>query len=125
MPDGMNNDLGLRGLIENEIGVGRRRYPADGRIVRAATDMRMPQQKVGEDLNAGLDSPRALGRMGGDVVENCAEVGEGWKGVAKPHRPCLAHTARTCSSVANSPRAAATFETSIALCSSGVSGARI
>jgi hypothetical protein len=48
------------------------------------------------------------------VVEDHAEVGKGRKGVAKPHRPCLAHTARTCSSVANSPRAAAAFEAAIA-----------
>src|SRR5713226_7731326 len=122
MPHGMNDDLGLRGLVENQIGVRRRRHPADGRIVRAAAHVRMLQQKVGEGPNAGLNAPRALRRMGGDVIEDRAKVGKGRKGIAKPHRPCLAHTARTCSSVANSPRAAAAFEAVIAACSSGVSG---
>ena len=57
--------------------------------------------------------------MDGDVIEDRAKIGKGRKSVAKPHRPCLAHTARTCSSVANSPRAAATFEAVMAACSSG------
>jgi|SRR6516162_5479932 hypothetical protein len=60
--------------------------------------------------------------MDGDVVEDRAQIGKGREGIAKPHRPCLDQTARTCSSVANSPRAAAAFEALIAACSSGVSG---
>src|SRR6202035_6066675 len=75
-----------------------------------------------EGVDAGLNPPRALWRVGGDVIEDRAKVGKSRKGVAKLHRPCLAHTARTCSSVANSPRAAAAFEAAIAVCSSGVSG---
>ena len=35
------------------------------------------KQQVDEGLNAGLDPPRALGRMGGDVIEDCAKVGKG------------------------------------------------
>jgi len=34
------------------------------------------QQKVGEGLDAGLNSPRALRRMGGEVIEDCAKVGK-------------------------------------------------
>ena len=60
--------------------------------------------------------------MGGDVIEDRAKIGKCRKGVTKPHRPCLAHTARTCSSVANSPRAAAAFDAATAACSSAVSG---
>ena len=77
MPDGVNDDLGLRGLVENEIGVRRRRHPTDGRIVGAAADLGMQQQKVGEGLNAGLNPPRAPRRMGRDVIEDRAKVGEG------------------------------------------------
>jgi hypothetical protein len=65
--------------------------------------------------------PHAPRRMDGDVIEDRAKIGKGRKSVAKPHRPCLAHTVRTCSSVANSPRAAAAFEAVMAACSSGVS----
>ncbi|MGC1891452.1 MAG: hypothetical protein WA709_36155, partial [Stellaceae bacterium] len=61
--------------------------------------------------------------MDGDVIEDRAKIGKGRKSVAKPHRPCLAHTVRTCSSVANSPRAAAAFEAVMAASSSGVSEA--
>jgi hypothetical protein len=38
--DGVDDDLGLRDLVENEIGVRRRRHPAN-RIARAASDVRM------------------------------------------------------------------------------------
>src|SRR5665213_519080 len=109
MPDGMNDDLGLRGLVENQIGMRCRRQATDRRIVCAAPDVRMKQEKVGESLNTGLNPLCALWRMRGDVVEDRLQVSEGRKGVAEPHRPCLAHTACTCSSVANSPRAAAAF----------------
>jgi len=37
----------------------------------------MQQEKVGHGLNAGLNPPRALRRMGGDVIEDCAKVGKG------------------------------------------------
>ena len=77
MPDGMNDDLGLRGLVENQIGVRRHRHPTNGGIVRAAADVGVQQQKVGEGLDAGQDPPRALRRMGGDVIEDRAEVGKG------------------------------------------------
>lgn len=61
---------------------------------------------------------RAFRGMGGDVVEDCIEVGEGGKRVAKLHKPCSAQVARTCSSVANSPHAAAAFEAAMAARSS-------
>ncbi|HZU91295.1 MAG TPA: hypothetical protein VE993_18730 [Stellaceae bacterium] len=81
----------------------------------------MLQQKIDEGLKAGLNPARTLRRMGRDVIKDGAEVGQRRTGVAKPHGPCLVHTARTCSSVANSPRAAAAFEVARAACSSGVS----
>jgi len=39
--DGVDDDLGLRDLVENKIGVRRRRHPANRRIARAASDVRM------------------------------------------------------------------------------------
>src|SRR5262249_32674853 len=95
VPNGVNDDFGLWGFVENQIWVRRRGHPTYRRIVRAAADMRMQQQQVGQALNTGLDAPRALRRMGGHVIKDRAEVGEGRTGVPKLHRPCLAHTART------------------------------
>jgi hypothetical protein len=48
-PDGlraacMNDDLGLCGLVENQIGIRRRCHPTKSRIVRAAADVGMQQQ---------------------------------------------------------------------------------
>jgi hypothetical protein len=50
------------------------RHPADRRIVRAGADVGMMQQKIGQGLNASLNPARALRRMGGDVIEDRAEV---------------------------------------------------
>jgi hypothetical protein len=69
MPNGMDDDFGLGRLIENEIGIRRRRHSADGRIVRAGADIRMRQQKIDDELNARLNVPGALRRMSRDVVE--------------------------------------------------------
>jgi len=41
-----------------------------GRIVRASADVGMRQQKIDDDLNAGVNAPRTLRRMGRDVVED-------------------------------------------------------
>ena len=95
MPDRVNDDLALCHLVENQEGVGRRYHAADRRIVRAAPNVGMQQQKIGESLDAGLDPPGALWRMGADVIEDRAEVGKSRKGIAKPHRPCFVQTART------------------------------
>jgi hypothetical protein len=66
--DGVNDDLALCHLVKDDVGVGRRRHPADGWITRAATDVGIQQQEVGDRLYAGLNPPRALRRMGGDVI---------------------------------------------------------
>lgn len=34
----MNDDLGFRGLVENQIGIRRRGHAPDGRIIRAGAD---------------------------------------------------------------------------------------
>jgi hypothetical protein len=43
VPNGVNDDFGLRGFVENEVWVRRRRHPANGRIVGAAADVGMLQ----------------------------------------------------------------------------------
>src|SRR5437867_8143520 len=65
MPDGMNDNFGVRGLVENQIGVRRRHHSADGRIVSAAADVGILYQQFSDGLNAGLDPVRALWRLGG------------------------------------------------------------
>ena len=57
----MNDDFGLGGLVENDIGVRRRREAADDRIVRAGADVGINQQKVDDGLNAGLNAPATCG----------------------------------------------------------------
>jgi hypothetical protein len=69
---------------------------------------------IDDGLNAGLNTLSTPQRMGRDIIRDRAKLGERRNRVAKPHKPCLAHTARTCPSVANSPREAATFEALIA-----------
>ena len=73
MSNGMNDDLGLRSLVENQMGVRRHRHPTDSWIVGPAAEV--GQQQVSQDLNAGPNPPRALRRMSGDVIEDRAEIG--------------------------------------------------
>jgi hypothetical protein len=82
MPEGVNDDLGLRDLIENQIRVRGGGHPTDRRVVCALADMRIEQKKVGNGLNAGLNPPRGLWRMGGDVIEDRAKIGKGRQRVA-------------------------------------------
>jgi len=55
MTHGMNDDFGFRSLIENEIGIRRRRQAADHRIIRAGTDVGMQQEETDDGLNTGLN----------------------------------------------------------------------
>src|SRR5260370_15604348 len=113
MSDRVDDDLRLRDLVEHKIRERRRRHTTDDWISRAAADIGMQQQEIDQGLDAGLNPPGAPRRMGGDIIKNPRQIGKSWKGVAKPQRPCLAHAARTCSSVANSPRVAAAFDAAI------------
>jgi hypothetical protein len=49
---GVINDLGFRGLVKNDVRVGRCRQAADGGIIRAGADVGMKQEKVDNSLNA-------------------------------------------------------------------------
>src|SRR5262249_16405894 len=66
MPNRVNYDLGFRGLVENQIGVRHRRHPADGWIVRPATNVGMLQQKVGprQTASSGMAAIPMSGRAG-------------------------------------------------------------
>ena len=81
----------------------------------ANPDMWMTCEKLDNALYARLDAIGALRRMLGNVVEDQAEIGKCRGRVANLHRPCLAQMERTCSSVANSPRAAAALELAMAV----------
>jgi hypothetical protein len=82
MANGVNDDLVRRGLVENQVRIRGGGHPTDRRVVCAATDIRVEQKKVGNGLNAGLNPPRALWRMGGDVIEDRAEIGKSRQRVA-------------------------------------------
>jgi hypothetical protein len=66
----VNDDLGFRGLVKNQIGIWQRGHAPDGRIVRAGADAGIKQQKIDDRLNARLNAPRALRRIGLDVIED-------------------------------------------------------
>src|ERR1051325_7669803 len=117
----MDNDFGVGRFVKDEIRVRRRVQAANNRISGADPDMRMRRKKVDDRLGARLNAFGALRRMRGDVIKCRAEIGQGRKGITDLHRPCLAQVARTCSSVANSPRSAATLERAIAVRSSAES----
>src|ERR1700761_1934327 len=114
----MDDQLDVGCLVENHVWIRQGRHPPNGQVIRQRADVGMCQKQLDYDLNTRLNTPRALRRKSRDIVENRVEIGEGRKSIAKLHKPCLAQIARTCSSVANSPRAAAAFEASMDLRSS-------
>jgi hypothetical protein len=61
MPDGVNDDLALTDLVKDQVGIGRRRHSTDRRIIRAAANVGMQKQEVGNGLDARLYPPRACG----------------------------------------------------------------
>ena len=95
MANRMDDDLVTDDLVENEIGVGWRRYAADTRIGGRCTDVGILQQQVDDGVDAMLHVARASWRLGDDIIEDLIEIGERGKCVAQPHKPCLAQTSRT------------------------------
>jgi hypothetical protein len=65
------------------------------------------------------DARGTLRRAVSYVVQNRCKIGERGNRITQPHRPCLAHTACTCASVADSPRLTGALERAIASRSSG------
>jgi hypothetical protein len=66
--------------------------------------MKMPQQAIDDQLNAHLHMSGTLRRSRIDIVQHMIEFGSAPQGIAQFHRLCFAQMARTCSSVAKSPR---------------------
>src|SRR6202035_1983863 len=122
MTDRVNNDFGLSDFIKDEVRIRQRRQPTNGRILGANADMWMTCEKLDDALYTGLDAICALRRMLGNIVEDQTKIGKCRGRVANLHRPCLAQMERTCSSEANSPRAAAALELAMAARSSSDSG---
>jgi hypothetical protein len=122
----MNDDFSVSRFVEDEIGIRPRRHSPNRGVVGHSASLRIPQQQIGHSANSNLDTRSALRGTINDVIQNRFKVSKGRKRIAQLHRPCLAHTARTCSSVANSPRSAAALERATTSRSSGerMTGAR-
>ena len=116
----MNDNFVLGRTVEDQIRVGRSDHTPHARSARHLADLGMPQDQVDNGANAFVNPARALRGMPGDVIKHSVEIGKRIPRVSKPHRPCLDQTARTSSSVANSPRAAAASDRANAASSSGV-----
>ena len=70
MPQCMDDNLGFRYLVEDEIGIRQRHQSANCWIFSASADVRVVMQKFNHGLYACLDAIGALWRMGGNVIEN-------------------------------------------------------
>ena len=91
----MDDDFVATDLVEDEIGIGRRRYAADAWISGWRADVGILQKQIDDSANATLDIARAARGPGSDIAEDLVEIRQRGKRVAQPHRPCLAQTART------------------------------
>src|ERR1700733_15534071 len=114
VPDGADDNLVSRRLVEDQVWEWRHSHASDGRIIGRRPHHRMPQEQVYDRLNAGLHPVRSLWRASRDIGQDSIEIGKRGRSVAEPHSPYLDQTARTCSSVANSPRAVSAFDRAIA-----------
>lgn len=81
---------------------------------------RMLQQKIHHGLKALIHMLRTLRMMLTDIGQHPVELTDSRAGKAQSHKPYLAQIARTSSSVAKSPRAAAASDSSNSASSSGV-----
>ena len=104
--DDHNLIFNLRHFIENQVRVRRRRDEPQSWIVRERPRKRMLRKQGNNLLDPNLHLARPLRRTYGNVVEQFSQFAGSSGGIANPHRPCFAQMARTCSSVANSRRAA-------------------
>src|SRR5262252_10457056 len=111
---GVNNDLVVGSLVEDKVWIRRCRHTPNGGVVGRHASQRILQEQIGDGTNSGMDELGALRRALSDIIQNRCEVGKGGKRITQPHRPCLAQTARTCSSLANSPLPAAALERAMA-----------
>ncbi len=119
MAHGMNDDFSVSRFAKDKIWIWLGRDAPNGGVVGHRASQRITQQQICDSANSVMNARGSLWGMIDDVIQNRCKVSKSRKRVAQPHRLCLAQTARTCSSVANSPRSAAALERAIASRSSG------
>ena len=121
MPNAENDDPGRFGPVENHVGIGSYYDTADLAFAGGAPSIWVIVQQLDDRLQPLSDVLRTLRRLGFNVVEDIRQLPERPACVTDAHSPCFAQTARTSSSVANSPRSASASEASMSAASSGVS----
>jgi hypothetical protein len=82
MTHGVDDDLCLGDLVDDQIGIRSRHQPANGRIIRVDANIRIDQEQVDDSLYSRLDALRSMWRMDSDVVKDRIDVGESRKGIA-------------------------------------------
>jgi hypothetical protein len=118
----MHDDFRVRHFVEDQVGIRSCGQATNGWVNGPLAEKRMVDKLFDQRLDTPTNAACILRRTGLDVSGEALKVCKGWSGVAKLHRPYLAQMARTSSSVANSPRAAAACDAAIAARSSWVSG---
>lgn len=121
MPDSVDDNTSRVGPVENHIRIGPCYRPADPILASKASRIRVVCEQVNHGPEPPLDVVRALRRTSIKVVEDFRKLPQRPTCVTDLHSPCFAQTARTSSSVANSPFAASASEASRSAASSGVS----
>lgn len=104
MADTNDDHLGVGDAVEDQVrdrAAPRCAAVSDDSCAGRCGDIR---QEIDGLQNARLDTQRSLGGPVRDSVGDAGEFGHRLRGIAQSQRPCFAQTARTCSSVANSPR---------------------
>lgn len=76
MSDGVDNDLLVSNLVEDEKWIGRRGQSSDVRIVGPQADLRLGQQQADHVLNTLLNTRRSLRRRVRNVGQYGIELGE-------------------------------------------------
>ena len=110
----VNDDFVFANFIKNKIGIRQNSYPPDDRIIRSYSREQVTQQQFDNGTDASLNARYSLGCPFGYVIENDFKIGQRRSRIAQPHTPCFNHTARTSSSLAIAPAAAADLERVIA-----------
>lgn len=64
MAHGVNNDLVIGSLVEDEVRIGRRRHAPSGWVVGRCAGQRILQEQIGDGANSGMDALGSLGASG-------------------------------------------------------------
>lgn len=87
MAHGMDDDLGVRDLVEDQVGIGRRRQASDRRVFRALADEGVSRKLVDQGLDALPNAAGPLGRPRVEVPGKVPQVGKGRRRIAQLHKP--------------------------------------